>query len=77
MSVTMIDAGPGRVEGPSVVDAAVRFVALQPGGARKILVEHDRRDDGTCAGCLTSPVAWPCVVGVIAKKALELDGTRP
>jgi hypothetical protein len=46
---------------------------MQPGGARRILVEHGRRDDGTCAGCLTSPVPWPCVVGVIATKALELE----
>ena len=32
------------------VDAAVRFVAMQPGGARRILLEHDRRDDGTVRG---------------------------
>jgi len=68
-----MEDGPGRVEGPSAVDAAVRFVAMQPGGARRILLEHHRRDDGFCAGCLTSPVNWPCVVGVIATKALQLD----
>lgn len=69
-------AGTGhRIEGPSVVDAAIRFVASQPGGADRILLEHGRRDDDTCAGCLTSPVAWPCVVGVIALRALELDPT--
>jgi hypothetical protein len=73
MSVTTVEDGPGRTEGPAVVEAAVRFVAMQPGGARRILVEHGRRDDGTCAGCLTSPVPWPCVVGVIATKALELE----
>jgi hypothetical protein len=73
MNVSMVDEGPGRTEGPSAVDAAVRFVAMQPGGAHRILLEHDRRDDGTCAGCLTSPVPWPCVVGVIATKALELE----
>lgn len=71
MSLSVVD--DVRVEGPTVVDAAVRFVALQPGGARKILEEHGRRDDGSCAGCLTSPVTWPCVVGVIATKALQLD----
>ena len=73
MSVPTMEDGPGRVEGPSAVDAAVRFVAMQPGGARRILLEHHRRDDGFCAGCLTSPVNWPCVVGVIATKALQLD----
>ena len=81
MTVSMIeyvaDDGADRADKPSVVDAAARFVALQPGGARKILREHGRRDDGTCSGCLTSPVHWPCVVSVIAKKALEIDGTRP
>jgi hypothetical protein len=76
MSVFMVDEGQGRVEGPTAVDAAVRFVAMQPGGARKILLEHERRNDGTCAGCLTSPVSWPCVVGVIATKALELEGAH-
>jgi hypothetical protein len=73
MGAMTVEDGPGRVEGPAVVEAAVRFVAMQPGGARRILVEHGRRDDGTCAGCLTSPVPWPCVVGVIATKALELE----
>jgi hypothetical protein len=68
--------GAGNVEGRSPVEAAVRFVALQPGGARKILLEHHRRENGTCAGCLTSPVEWPCVVGVIATKALQLEPLR-
>jgi hypothetical protein len=75
MNVSMIDEGPAQVEGPSAVDAAVRFVAMQPGGADRILLEHERRSDGTCAGCLTSPVAWPCVVGIIATKALELEAS--
>jgi hypothetical protein len=73
MSVFMVDEGTDRVEGPSAVDAAVRFVAMQPGGARRILVEHVQRPDGTCGGCLTSPVPWPCVVSVIATRALEID----
>ena len=73
MTVSMIDDGAAAaVEKPSVVDAAAQFVAKQPGGARRILAEHERRPDGTCSGCLTSPVAWPCVVSVIAKRALEL-----
>jgi hypothetical protein len=72
----MVDDGPERTDGWEVVEAAVRFVALQPGGARKILLEHHRRADGYCAGCLTSPVHWPCVVGVIATKALHLDPSR-
>ena len=76
MGGTMVDDGPERTDGWEVVEAAVRFVALQPGGARKILVEHHRRGDGCCAGCLTSPVTWPCVVGVIATKALHLDPSR-
>ena len=76
MNVSMVDEERGRVGGPSAVDAAVRFVAMQPGGAHRILLEHERRDDGTCAGCLTSPIPWPCVVGVIATKALELEGAH-
>ena len=76
MSLSMIDEVPTRIEGPSAVDAAVRFGALHPGGARRILIEHERRADGTCGGCLTSPVTWPCVVGVIATKAMHLDVAR-
>jgi hypothetical protein len=67
------------VEGSQVgnaVEAAIVFVAEQPGGARRILLEHHRRDDGMCAGCLTVPVPWPCVVGVIATKALSLGSAR-
>lgn len=77
MSVMVAEeAQVGRAGGRSAVDAAIRFVALQPGGARRILFEHHRREDGTCAGCLTVPVAWPCVVGVIATKALSLEPVR-
>lgn len=72
MTMTTVDGTTSRADGPAVVDAAIRFVASQPGGADRILVEHGRRHDGTCAGCLTSPVTWPCVVGVIAMRALEL-----
>jgi hypothetical protein len=67
-----VDSTRGR----SAVEAAIRFVAGQPGGARRILLDHHRRDDGMCAGCLTVPVAWPCVVGVIATKALSLEPAR-
>lgn len=63
----------GTGHGPAAVDAAIEFVAQQPGGARRILLAHDRRRDGTCGGCLTSPVAWPCVVSIIALRARELD----
>ena len=77
MSVATVE-GPrvANTEVGDVVEAAVRFVAGQPGGARRILLEHHRRADGTCAGCLTVPVAWPCVVGVIATKALPLESRR-
>ena len=76
MGGTMVDDGPQQADGWEAVEAAVRFVAMQPGGARKILLEHHRREDGCCAGCLTYPVTWPCVVGVIATKALHLDPRR-
>jgi len=66
----------GSASGRSAVEAAIRFVAGQPGGARRILLQHHRRVDGMCAGCLTVPVAWPCVVGVIATKALPLESSR-
>lgn len=71
--------GVATIEGyetGNAVEAAIRFVAEQPGGARRILLEHHRRDDGQCAGCLTVPVSWPCVVGVIATKALPLESAR-
>jgi hypothetical protein len=71
--------GVATIEGYEIgnaVEAAIRFVAEQPGGARRILLEHHRRDDGQCAGCLTVPVSWPCVVGVIATKALPLESAR-
>jgi hypothetical protein len=70
------ETGIGDGCGRSAVDAAIRFVAGQPGGARRILLEHHRREDGMCAGCLTVPVPWPCVVGVIATKALSLAPSR-
>jgi len=77
MSVVAIEKPEvGSGCGPSAVEAAIRFVAGQPGGARRILLEHHRRADGMCAGCLTVPVAWPCVVGVIATKALPLESSR-
>lgn len=77
MSVMVAEeAQVGSAGGRSAVDAAIRFVALQPGGARRILFEHHRREDGMCAGCLTVPVTWPCVVGVIATKALSLEPAR-
>jgi hypothetical protein len=60
----------------AVIEAAIRFVALQPGGARRILIEHHQGPNGTCAGCMTTPVTWPCVTGVIATRALELDAAR-
>ena len=73
------DMSVATVQVPEVgnpVEAAIWFVAGQPGGARRILLQHHRRDDGQCAGCLTVPVSWPCVVGVIATKALSLDSAR-
>ena len=77
MSVMAIEASQvGTSGGRTAVEAAIRFVAGQPGGARRILLQHHRRADGMCAGCLTVPVAWPCVVGVIATKALSLESAR-
>lgn len=58
---------------PSVIEAAVRFVVAQPGGAQKILTVHRRRNNGLCAGCSTNPVKWPCSVGVIATEALRRE----
>jgi hypothetical protein len=75
MAIEKSEVGTGG--GRSAVEAAIRFVAGQPGGARRILIDHHRRDDGMCAGCLTVPVSWPCVVGVIATKALSLESARP
>jgi hypothetical protein len=77
ITLSAVDDATCRADKPSAVDAAARFVALQPGGAARILLEHDRRPDGTCGGCLTSPVTWPCVVSVIAKRAQEMDPLRP
>jgi hypothetical protein len=77
MSVMAIEGSQvGTSGGRSAVEAAIRFVAGQQGGARRILLQHHRRADGMCAGCLTVPVSWPCVVGVIATKALSLESAR-
>jgi hypothetical protein len=50
-------------------EAAVRFIADQPGGAERTLAQHHRLPDGTCAGCLTGPSSWPCTAAVIAQRA--------
>jgi hypothetical protein len=67
--------------GASCIDVAARFVASQPDGPRRSLARHCRRRDGYCAGCLHTPTAWPCVLAVIAQKALarwpDGDEKRP
>jgi hypothetical protein len=67
--------------GASCIDVAARFVASQPDGPRRSLARHCRRRDGSCAGCLHTPTAWPCVLALIAQKALarwpDGDEERP
>jgi hypothetical protein len=75
MRMTTVEATSGT-KGATVIEAAIRFVAMQPGGARRILIEHHRRENGTCAGCCATPTPWPCMAGLIATKASQLDPVR-
>jgi hypothetical protein len=53
------------------VEVAALFVAAQVGGAARILSLHQRREDGYCAGCATTPTRWPCKVAGIASASLD------
>jgi len=51
------------------IEVAAWFVAAQPDGPDRALARHSRRPDGTCAGCRTTPVPWPCTTATIARLA--------
>lgn len=58
----------GRLD---VIQTAVWFVATQSGGPARILAAHHRLPDGYCAGCLATPMRWPCTVAAIATNAIS------
>jgi hypothetical protein len=64
-TMTERDEPPGRTS----FDAAVDFVADQPGGPERTLALHHRLADGYCAGCLSRPTPWPCTAAAIAQRA--------
>ncbi len=51
------------------VEAAIAFVAAQPGGALRLLRKHRRGSDGYCVGCVAVPTKWPCTAARIATAA--------
>lgn len=51
------------------VDAAVEFVAVQPGASDRILSRHYPTRCGTCAGCATASTRYPCLAACIAELA--------
>lgn len=53
------------------LEAAVEFVAWQIAGPERILTRHYPSPRGTCAGCTTTPVRYPCSVARIAELAQE------
>jgi len=55
-------------------EAAVRFIAAQPGGTQRILDVHRANSAGLCCGCgapgTGSPhIRWPCPVAKAAQQA--------
>lgn len=52
-----------------VIEAAVDFLASEPGRADRALAKHRKLADGLCAGCLTSLTRWPCPIANIALMA--------
>ena len=56
-------------------EAAVRFVADQPGGPARTLALHRRLPDGICGGCLSRWTPWPCTAAAIADRARRLTTT--
>ena len=59
--------------GPDPIEAAARFVAMEPGWTDRVLAQHTARENGDCAGCGTyRPERWPCTQLRIANRALEI-----
>ena len=54
------DRNTTAVAAVTVIEAAIRFVAAQPDGAQRILGVHRRGRNGTCSGCATTLIRWPC-----------------
>jgi hypothetical protein len=55
----------------SQVEFATYFVALQAGGAERILYRHHPMPNGLCAGCLATPTVYPCQAARIAELARQ------
>ena len=56
----------------SVIDAAARLMATNPGADKRVLAMHRRRSDGYCTGCWTRPTKWPCGVASVALRVGEI-----
>ena len=64
----------------TAVEFAAHFVATQEDGAERILRRHHSTPNGLCAGCLATPVAYPCQAAQIAEAvqhAGRADPRRP
>jgi len=60
------------------LDAAVHFIASQPGGVDRILAEHRPDARGLCRGCTTPGtgqphLSWPCSVAKLAQAAARVS----
>ena len=69
-SAAVSDQRPDRRRDESI-DVAVAFVAAQPGGAGRLLIQHQRLPSGNCGGCLSFPTTWPCATAGIALRVLD------
>jgi hypothetical protein len=60
--------------GMAAVEFAAYFVAIQRGGAERILQRHRPTPNGLCAGCLATPTTHPCQAARIAEAARRWRG---
>lgn len=55
-----------RPAGDDLIEAAMTFMAAQPGAPRRVLDAHRKLGDGRCSRCRLQSTRWPCFVAAIA-----------
>lgn len=63
-------AVPDRTADAGWMDIATQLMAAQSGAADHALSVHRRAPNDRCTGCGPGRVRWPCVVVVVARRAL-------
>lgn len=58
------------------LDAAATYLATEAAAVHRALVIHVPGPRGRCSGCGRVAPVWPCVIAVIARRALGLLGDR-